>query len=220
MIQAVLVRGEGRFNLFGTQGHINRTYGFVGVLYAFFAFEISAFSAERDKFFAVFLFNKFFGGFFGFVGNTHRVRTHIGNKGYCAFIFYVNAFIQSLGCVHGSFCRKAQTLVSRLLQGGSGKRSLRSFAAFFFFNTFHKKRGVLQSFFNGKRLLFVLDLYFFTVHFGKFCLERHTACSKPGFEIPKFFRNKGETFFFAFHDKTKGNRLYPSCGNAPFDGFP
>ena len=114
-IKIVLLRRQVNFHLIRRDGHINRADGFMRVLRA--ALGLVDPGPLGQIFLAKAAFNKGLGRIAGFIGNACGVGTHVSDEGRKPPVAQFNAFVQTLGNIHGALGSVRKALVGSLLQG-------------------------------------------------------------------------------------------------------
>ena len=168
---------------------------------------------------AVFIADVFQGLLLGFLIDTHRIGTHIGNEA-GVDPAYGEAFVQLLGGLHGLLGHHAQALGSLLLQGGGGEGRRRRLFARAYRHRFHAIGRFFQLFHQLIHRILIAQMRFFVVDLDQPHQKLIRTGLEGGVKIPVFLGLEGVDLLFPVADQTHGHRLHAARGQALFHLFP
>ena len=168
---------------------------------------------------AVFVFDILQGLHLGFLIDTHRVGTHIGDEA-GVVAAHGDAFVQLLGGLHGLFGHHAQALGSLLLQGGGGEGRRSGLFAGPDGDRFHFVGRLFQLLDQLLHALFVRQAGLFVVDFDQPHQQLVRAGIEGGVQVPVFLRLEGVDLLFPIADQSDGHGLDAAGGQAFFHLFP
>ena len=221
-VQTVLLAGEVLFQHLRRPVHVAGSDGLVGVLSAGLGLIVIG-SLGGIVLLTVAAHDKFLSGGNGLLADAERVGTHIGDQTHGALAFNIHALVKLLGDSHGAAGGHAELAAGLLLHGGGGKGGRGRTVLIRPFHGLDGKDSILRLLYHGFHLgggfQFCLLAVLPVIPGGEGQLF-HVIAGEVGVQRPVFLRLEILDLPLPIIHHSGGNRLDPSCGQAPLDLLP
>ena len=215
-VQFILVGAEGAADFVRSERDVRRADGLMAVLRVVALLEVTG--LVRDILVAVGGLDVVHRRSTGLVGDTERVRSHVGDETDLGALD-VDTFVQLLGHLHGATGLEAEAAGRVLLQGGGDERRRRLFAAGALLHGVHDIDRVLEPAEVLVGGLFVLDLDFALFIGGEGSREDAAGAGRAELRVdaPVLFRFEVPDLLLPVHDEAQGHGLDPAGGETAAD---
>ena len=167
--------------------------------------------------------DKLLSGGNGLFADAERVGTHIGDQTHGTLALNIHALVKLLGDSHGAAGGHGQLAAGLLLHGGGGKGGRGRTVLIRPLHGLDGKDGILRLLYHGFHLGGGFQLCLLAVLSVIPCGEGqlfHVIAGEVGVQRPVFLRLEILDLPLPVIHHSGGNRLDPSCGQAPLDLLP
>ena len=221
-VQTILLAGQALFQVLRRPVHIAGPDGLVGVLGVGLGLIVVG-SLGGIVLLTVAAHDKLLSGGNGLFADAERVGTHIGDQTHGTLALNIHALVKLLGDSHGAAGGHGQLAAGLLLHGGGGKGGRGRTVLIRPLHGLDGKDGILRLLYHGFHLGGGFQLCLLAVLSVIPCGEGqlfHVIAGEVGVQRPVFLRLEILDLPLPVIHHSGGNRLDPSCGQAPLDLLP